>query len=98
MTYQEFQSAIQDDVNRILKENQENILNSLVQNLPQDEPCVTKEQLLMCQNAIHYSVHASVKTMVHYLNQLGMIDLDNIEMNPKHHLKILHGGLDKSKD
>lgn len=43
MTYDEFMSVINSDVERILSENSINIVQSLLQGLSESEPCVSKE-------------------------------------------------------
>ena len=42
MTYDEFMSAINSDVERILDENSVNVAQSLLQGLSESEPCVSK--------------------------------------------------------
>lgn len=95
MTYNEFVTVIENDVARIIQENRENVLNGIVSGLPTDTPCITKEQLIMCQNAVNYSVQASVRIILDYLDSLGML---NYEVLQEHHeppvLKVLKGGLD----
>ena len=95
MTFDEFTTVIENDVTRILYENRENVLNGIVSGLPTDNPCITKEQLIMCQNAVNYSVQASVRIILDYLDSLGML---NYEVLQAHHeppvLKVLTGGLD----
>ncbi len=98
MTYDEFISVITNDVSRILAENNENVLNGLVENLPNETPCITKEQLIMCQNAVTSSVQLSVQIIFDYLDSLGML---NYKAYQEHFeppvLTVLRGGLDEPK-
>lgn len=68
MTYNEFMSAINSDVERILTENSANIAHSLLQGLSETEPCISKEQLQIIRNAVNTSIQSSVQIMFDYLN------------------------------
>lgn len=95
MTFEEFTAVIENDVARIMYENRENVLNGIVSGLPTDIPCITKEQLTMCQNAVNCSVQASVQIIFDYLDSLGILNYQNLEehLEPPV-LKVLKGGLD----
>lgn len=93
MTYDEFMSAINSDVERILTENSANIAQSLLQGLPEDEPCISKEQLQIIRNAVNTSIQFSVQIMFDYLDSLGMLEYEHLT---EHHeppdLRVIQGG------
>lgn len=95
MTFDKFTAVIENNVARILHENRENLLNVIVDGLPTDTPCITKEQLIMCQNAVNCSVQTSVQIILGYLDSLGMLNYEVLqEPHEQPVLKVLKGGLD----
>ena len=91
MTYDEFMSAINSDVERILDENSVNVAQSLLQGLSESEPCVSKEQII--RNAVNTSIQSSVQIMFDYLDSFGMLECEHLT---EHHespvLKVIQGG------
>lgn len=94
MTYDEFMSAINSDVERILSENSANIAQSLLQGLSESEPCVSKEQFQIIRNAVNTSIQSSVQIMFDYLDSFGILEYEHLT---EHHeppvLKVIQGGL-----
>lgn len=94
MQYDEFISIITADVERILKENSVNIAKDLLSNIPQEQPCVSQEQLQICRNAVNLSVQMSVQIILDCLNSMGILKCENYK--PHHEppvLKVIQGGL-----
>ena len=93
MTYDEFMSAINSDVERILDENSVNVAQSLLQGLSESEPCVPKEQFQIIRNAVNTSIRSSVQIMFDYLDSLGMLEYEHLT---EHHeppdLRVIQGG------
>lgn len=93
MTYDEFMSAINSDVERILNENSVNVAQSLLQGLSESEPCVSKEQFQIIRNAVNTSIQSSVQIMFDYLDSFGMLKYEHLT---EHHespvLKVIQGG------
>lgn len=71
MTYEEFMTVIQDDVEKILKDNSANIVQRLLEDI--DEP-MSKEQLQIIRNSVTVSVQLSAQIIFDYLTSLGIID------------------------
>ena len=68
MKYDEFISVIASDVDRILEENTANIVKNLLTNIPQDQPCISPEQLQIIRNAVNTSIQFSVQIIFDYLD------------------------------
>lgn len=98
MTYDEFMSVINSDVERILAENSANVAQSLLRNLPEDEPCISKEQFQIIRNAVNTSIQFSVQIVFDYLDSLGMLNYEHLT---EHHelpaLKVIQGGLSNNE-
>lgn len=94
MTYDEFMSAVNSDVERILSENSVNIAQSLLQGLSESEPCISKEQFQIIRNAVNTSIQSSVQIMFDYLDSFGILEYEHLT---EHHeppdLKVIQGGL-----
>lgn len=78
MTYDEFMSVINSDVERILEENSVNVAKSLFQNLSDDEAYISESQLQIIRNAVNTSIQFSVQIVFDYLSSLGMLDYENL--------------------
>lgn len=94
MTYDEFMSAVNSDIERILSENSVNIAQSLLQGLSESEPCISKEQFQIIRNAVNTSIQSSVQIMFDYLDSFGILEYEHLT---EHHeppdLKVIQGGL-----
>lgn len=94
MTHDEFISVISSDVGRILQENSINVAEALVRSLPQHDPCISKEQLQLCRNAVNISVQLSAQIIFDYLDLLGILNYQNLsEHFERPVLKVIRGGL-----
>lgn len=93
MTYDEFMSVVNSDVERILSENSVNIVQSLLQGLPESEPCISKEQFQIIRNAVNTSIQSSVQIMFDYLDSFGILEYEHLT---EHHeppdLRVIQGG------
>lgn len=98
MTYDEFRSVINSDVERILVENSANIAQGLLRNLSENELCMPKEQVQLISNAVNTSIQFSVQIMFDYLDSLGMLNYEHLT---EHHetpvLKVIQGGLSNTE-
>lgn len=93
MTYDEFMSVINSDVERILTENSVNVAQSLLQGLSENEPCISKEQFQIIRNAVNTSIQFSVQIMFDCLNSLGMLEYEHLtEHYEPPVLKVIQGG------
>lgn len=91
MTYDEFMSVINSDVERILEENSVNVAQSLFQNLSDDKACISENQLLIIRNAVNTSIQFSVQIVFDYLSSLGMLDYENLsEHYERPVIKVVH--------
>lgn len=90
MTYEKFMTVIQDDVEKILKDNSVNIAQRILEDI--DEP-MSKEQLQIIRNSVTVSVQLSAQIIFDYLTLLGIIDCRHYS---EHHerpvLKVIQGG------
>lgn len=93
MTYQEFSDIISHDVSRILAENAENTLQSLIENIDASHT-LTKDHVVICKNAVTASVHLSVQIIFSYLESLGIVNCESLsEYFEPPVLKVVQGGL-----
>lgn len=94
MTYDEFMSVVNSDVEIILSENSINIVQSLLQGLPEGEPCISKEQFQIIRNAVNTSIQSSVQIMFDYLASFGMLEYEHLtEHYETPVLKVIQSGL-----
>lgn len=90
MTYEKFMTVIQDDVEKILKDNSVNIAQRLLEDI--DEP-MSKEQLQIIRNSVTVSVQLSAQIIFDYLTSLGIIDCQHYSEHHKRPvLKVIQGG------
>lgn len=93
MTYDEFMSVVNSDVERILSENSVNIVQSLLQGLPESEPCISKEQFQIIRNAVNASIQSSVQIMFDYLDSFGILEYEHLtEHHESPDLRVIQGG------
>lgn len=77
MTHDEFMDIISNDISRILNDNLENTLTSIVDDISPSE-YLKKEHLQLCKNTVTVSVQLSTQIVFSYLDSLGILNFDSL--------------------